>query len=330
MSQPMHVLLIDDEPAQAWLVAEYLRGAEPGSVVLATVETLGDGLLRLEDGTFDAVLLDLCLPDSLGVETYRRLNDRHPALPVVVLTSLEDEELGEQLVQMGAQDYLVKGQIAGPMLVRTLRYAIERRRAQAEREELIGQLRLALDEVRRLEGLLPICAWCHKIRDDAGYWQRVEVFIAERTDARFSHGICPSCMKEVCPDETVAAAWVTQLDVVDAGAFCAQLRAGSDPIAAYLLGQFSTATMNMVRRLTDGQPVPKGVVESLAGELNRIIENEHVYSPERFAGIALDPALLASAAQGQPAELTARILLNRRLLQAALPGCIAAMPVAPA
>jgi PAS domain S-box-containing protein len=69
----------------------------------------------------------------------------------------------------------------------------ERKRADAEREELVRQLQAALAEVRMLQEILPICSYCRKIRDDANYWHTVESYVAEHTNSRFSHGICPSC-----------------------------------------------------------------------------------------------------------------------------------------
>jgi hypothetical protein len=122
----------------------------------------------------------------------------------VVLTSLEDEELGVQLVQNGAQDYLVKGQVDGLLLFRTLRYAIERKQDQAEREQLIRELQGALAQVKTLSGLLPICSGCKKIRDDQGYWNRIETYISEHSEAQFSHGICPDCAKKYFPDYNAA------------------------------------------------------------------------------------------------------------------------------
>jgi len=71
----------------------------------------------------------------------------------------------------------------------------ERRRAAAEREQMIDELKEALASVKTLRGLIPICASCKKIRDDKGYWSQVEVYVRDRSDAEFSHGICPDCMK---------------------------------------------------------------------------------------------------------------------------------------
>ena len=77
---------------------------------------------------------------------------------------------------------------------------VERQRAEDEKEELIRQLRVALKKVKTLRGLIPICANCHRVRDDQGYWSLLETFIHENSEAKFSHGICPECEKEHFPD----------------------------------------------------------------------------------------------------------------------------------
>jgi two-component system, OmpR family, response regulator VanR len=76
----------------------------------------------------------------------------------------------------------------------------ERKKAEREKEGLIGQLRQALAEVKKLSGLLPICASCKRIRDDKGYWQQIEGYIRDHSEADFSHGICPECAKKLYPD----------------------------------------------------------------------------------------------------------------------------------
>jgi len=202
-SSPIKVLLIDDEPAQAWLVAEHLRSMSEKSdkpIDLAHVESLNDGFKRLAEDNIDVLLLDLSLPDSIGLDTLTKARSKYPSMPIVVLTSLEDEQLGVRLVQGGAQDYLVKGQVDGLLLFRTIRYAIERKQAETEREQLIAELQQALAQVKTLSGLLPICSGCKKIRDDQGYWNRIETYISQHSDAQFSHGICPDCAKQYFPD----------------------------------------------------------------------------------------------------------------------------------
>jgi PAS domain S-box-containing protein len=81
-------------------------------------------------------------------------------------------------------------------IIESLRDITERRKLEDERERLIGELRDALAHIKTLKGLIPICAWCKKIRDDRGYWKAVEEYIKERTGADFTHGICPDCLKK--------------------------------------------------------------------------------------------------------------------------------------
>ena len=88
----------------------------------------------------------------------------------------------------------------GQAFIATLRDVTERLRYEEERERLIGELREALDNIKRLKGLLPICANCKKIRNDDGYWQQVETYIHEHSEADFTHGICPDCARELYPD----------------------------------------------------------------------------------------------------------------------------------
>jgi PAS domain S-box-containing protein len=75
------------------------------------------------------------------------------------------------------------------------------RDALAENEKLVEELRAALQKVKTLSGLVPVCAWCHNIRTDEGYWQRLEAFLAEHTQARVSHGLCPSCLDKITPGD---------------------------------------------------------------------------------------------------------------------------------
>ncbi|MGB8932672.1 MAG: cache domain-containing protein [Anaeromyxobacteraceae bacterium] len=89
----------------------------------------------------------------------------------------------------------------GPTVVGFIQDITERRRSEVERERLIGDLKTALADVKTLRGLLPICAHCKKIRDDRGYWNRIETFIRERSDAEFTHGICPDCARKFFPDD---------------------------------------------------------------------------------------------------------------------------------
>ena len=188
--RPLRVLLIEDNPADARMIREMLKGLRDGVLELETADTLSTGLVRLADGERDVVLLDLSLPDSQGFDTFLKLREKAGSVPVVLLTGLDDEALAIRAVHEGAQDYLIKGQVDGHLLSRALRYAIER-------NKLIRELQDALASVKTLSGMIPICAWCRKIRDDKGYWDQVEAYIESRSNATFTHGICPECAAKV-------------------------------------------------------------------------------------------------------------------------------------
>jgi len=130
------VLLIEDNPGDVCLIREMLAEVRGVRFDLECADRLSTGLERLAEGGIDVILLDLGLPDSLGFDTFTTVYAQAPEAPIIVLTGLDDEALAVQAVRAGAQDYLVKGQVDGDLLVRAVRYAIERKRA----EETIRQL----------------------------------------------------------------------------------------------------------------------------------------------------------------------------------------------
>ncbi|MFB2937874.1 response regulator [Aerosakkonemataceae cyanobacterium BLCC-F154] len=125
----MNILLVEDNLAEARLLQEFLKGAILNRFNLAHVKRLGEAITSLETESFDVVLLDLTLPDSQGLASLDSLIEHAPSLPIVVLTNTNDDELAVESVRHGAQDYLVKRQINQEILVRSLRYAIERKQA---------------------------------------------------------------------------------------------------------------------------------------------------------------------------------------------------------
>ncbi|MFB2877835.1 response regulator [Floridanema aerugineum] len=125
----MNILLVEDNLAEARLLKEVLKGAILSRFNLAHVKRLGEAIASLETESFDVVLLDLTLPDSEGLASLDSLIQHAPSLPIVVLTNTNDDELAIESVRHGAQDYLMKRQINQEILVRSLRYAIERKQA---------------------------------------------------------------------------------------------------------------------------------------------------------------------------------------------------------
>lgn len=131
-SQDIKVLLVEDNPGDARLVQEMLLEEGEDELAIAHVEQLGEALERLGEERFDVILLDLSLPDSHGLDTFVKVHDRASEVPILVFTGMDDEALGVKAVQEGAQDYLVKGQVDGKSLLRSMRYAIERSKLSAE------------------------------------------------------------------------------------------------------------------------------------------------------------------------------------------------------
>ena len=190
--QKINVLLVEDNSGDTRLIQEMLSGSKR-LFCIEHVDRLSKGLEFLSKTDIDVALIDLGLPDSQGLETFTRIHAQKPTMPVVVLTGLNDEALGIKAVQEGAQDYLTKGDVGKNELTRSLCYAIER-------QKLLCSLQDANTKINRLEGLLPICAACKKIRDDNNDWNHIETYISERSDADFTHSICPECAKELYPE----------------------------------------------------------------------------------------------------------------------------------
>ena len=144
MDEPtaIKILLVEHNPGDARLLREMLADPDGARFELTHVVQLGDAFVRLDAEHFDAVLLDLSLPDSVGLETLTRTHTHAPGAPIIVLTGLDDEMLGVRAVQIGAQDYLVKGQVERSLLVRAVRYAIERKRAEEQLRESETRYRL--------------------------------------------------------------------------------------------------------------------------------------------------------------------------------------------
>ncbi len=142
------VLLIEDNPAEARLIRETLAELPTRPFSLDWTDRLSSGLARLSEGAFDLILLDLLLPDAEDLEGLQAIRSQFPGVPVVVLTTLADETVADRVIQGGAQDYLVKGQINADTLSRSVRYAIERQHAEQalrEREAQLRRLQLVTD-----------------------------------------------------------------------------------------------------------------------------------------------------------------------------------------
>ncbi len=145
-NKPMRILLIEDNPVDAYLIRGLLAEVEDAPFDLECTDRLSSGLGRLDEGGIDVLLLDLVLPDSQGLDTFVKAHTHAPEVPILVLTCLDDESLAVQAVQRGAQDYLFKWEFDGHLMVRAMRYAIERKRAGEKLKELLGKIERAKQE----------------------------------------------------------------------------------------------------------------------------------------------------------------------------------------
>jgi PAS domain S-box-containing protein len=130
-AKQIHALLIEDDPDDILLLKEALVDIGLGKIRLDCADRLSRGLIQLGAQDYDVILLDLNLPDSRGLDTLTTTVKRFPRIPVVVLSGLADDAITVEAVRRGAQDYIVKSDISGPLVLRVVRYAIERKQVEA-------------------------------------------------------------------------------------------------------------------------------------------------------------------------------------------------------
>ena len=145
-------------------------------------------------------ILDLMMPGIDGVDLVRRVRSVPSRVPpyLIIVSTKSDKADVITALDAGANDYLTKPFDAGELRARVEvgRRMIEMRFQLAEK---VVELEQALEQVRTLRGIVPICANCKNVRDDQGYWNRVETYLNQHTEAEFSHAVCPDCMKRLYP-----------------------------------------------------------------------------------------------------------------------------------
>jgi DNA-binding response OmpR family regulator len=202
MSKQFKILVTDDTP-EILIMMTTLLGRAGYEVMEASTGT--DCLVAVRTNHPDLVLLDVMLPDISGIEVCRQIkNDKNLEDIFVILASgiqISSEDQAEGL-DIGADAYIVRPIPNKEFLARIQAGERIKRAEDALREKekqqqtLISQLEDALAEIKTLKGCIPICASCKKIRDDEGYWNQLEAYISEHTDAIFTHGLCPTCAEK--------------------------------------------------------------------------------------------------------------------------------------
>jgi CheY-like chemotaxis protein len=200
------ILIVDDTPANLRLLFQLLsahnyrvRAAISGKQALEAAHAT----------TPDLILLDIMMPEMSGYEVCQHLkaDEQTQNVPVIFLSALSDTRNKISAFAAGGVDYITKPFQAEEVLARARAHLTIyhlQKMLQTRNEELQAknhELAVALAQVKRLSGLLPICASCKKIRNDEGYWQQVEVYIHQHSEADFTHGICPDCMQKLYPEQ---------------------------------------------------------------------------------------------------------------------------------
>jgi response regulator RpfG family c-di-GMP phosphodiesterase len=155
----------------------------------------------------DLILMDVLMPELDGVEACRQIKSRPHLcdIPIIMVTAKTDLSNLQAAFAAGANDYITKPVNSIELLARVssalaLKKEMDCRKArEGELRRSNDELQKALRDVKVLRGLIPICASCKKIRNDAGFWQQLEEYIGEHSEAEFSHGICQPCVKKLYP-----------------------------------------------------------------------------------------------------------------------------------
>ncbi len=197
------ILCVEDEPAAREQMFKLLRrrGRE-----VAVANNGKEGLDLFRRQPFEVVVTDVRMPVMDGLTMARQMKEACRDVKIIVTTAFTDLSYLMDAIDLGVDQYVLK-----PVEIDRLLAAVDRcgeniairnqaRRYQTERDKLLAELQVALDKVKLLSGFLPICASCKRIRDDQGYWQQIESYIRDHSEAEFSHGICPDCARKLYPE----------------------------------------------------------------------------------------------------------------------------------
>ncbi len=195
----MKILVADDDEVSCLALAALLT--KRGYEVVTAAD--GDGAWRIleRDDSPRLAVLDWMMPGLDGLEICRRIRatPRLKGMHLILLTSQDKHEHVLAGLRAGASDYMTKP-FHNDELEARVNVGAQIIQLQAELARQVRDLEAALAQVKQLHGLLPICCYCHKVRDDQNYWDQVDAYLMKHSDVRFSHGVCPECwVKQVQP-----------------------------------------------------------------------------------------------------------------------------------
>ena len=197
---PIAVLYVEDEPITRSAVARMLKRRVE---TLYEAENGKEGLELFKRHRPNIVISDIRMPVLDGIEMSKEIKLLDKNSKIILTTAHSDASILLDSIEVGVDKYILK-----PLDMDTLYAAMDQcaetvmlerqiQQQNIEKDQLIVKLQEALENVKKLSGLIPICSNCKKIRNDEGYWKQIEGYISEHSEARFSHGICPDCAKKI-------------------------------------------------------------------------------------------------------------------------------------
>ncbi len=200
------ILIVDDKEANIIALEDILEDLD---IEIITASSGNEAIQKAFKLDFDLILMDVQMPGMDGYETveYIRKEEKNSNIPIIFQSAIFDDEFNRiKGVRSGGVSFVSKP-ISDDILIGKvnlfLKMQKETKLLQEKTKQLIKknkELKEALANVEQLSGLLPICSSCKKIRDDKGYWGEVEEYIIKHSEATFTHGICPACIKKLYPD----------------------------------------------------------------------------------------------------------------------------------
>jgi len=192
----MRILIAEDDPVSRLVLTTNLTNW--GHEVVTAVNGKEAWLASQEEDAPRLVILDWMMPEMEGPEVCRRIRKVPATIPpyIILLTAKQGTIEVVEGMQAGADDYLTKPYHRDELRVR-VQVGVRMIELQMKLADRIIELERAAERVKHLQGIIPICGYCKKVRDDEDYWQNVESYIATHSEAEFSHGVCPSCFTQV-------------------------------------------------------------------------------------------------------------------------------------